>query len=121
MYQSFEENKNFMKELLHIEESFDIVSRDVIIGDKNAVFYFVDGFCKDELMQKLLQFLMGLKADDMPENAKELNKLMPYVEVDISKDFNEIVKYIKANAKPNDIVLTLGAGTITNLGPMLVD
>ena len=36
-------------------------------------------------------------------------------------DFNEIVKYVKDNAKPNDIVLTLGAGTITNLGPMLVD
>ena len=36
-------------------------------------------------------------------------------------DFNEIVKYIKANAKPNDIVLTLGAGTVTNIGPMLVD
>ena len=36
-------------------------------------------------------------------------------------DFNDIVKYVKENAKPNDIVLTLGAGTITNLGPMLVD
>ena len=36
-------------------------------------------------------------------------------------DFSEIVKYIKENSKPNDIVLTLGAGTITNLGPMLVD
>ena len=36
-------------------------------------------------------------------------------------DFTEIVKYIKANAKPNDIVLTLGAGTVTNIGPMLVD
>ena len=36
-------------------------------------------------------------------------------------DFNEIVKYIKEHAKPSDIVLTLGAGTVTNIGPMLVD
>ena len=36
-------------------------------------------------------------------------------------DFNEIVKYVKQNAKPGDIVLTLGAGTVTNIGPMLVD
>ena len=83
-----------MSDLLHTEASFDIVSRDVTIGDKNAVFYFVDGFCKDVLMQKLLQFLMGLKSDDLPKNAKELNQLMPYVEVDLTTDFNEITKNI---------------------------
>ena len=94
MYQDFEQNKQYMADLLHTEASFDIVSRDVMIGDKNAVFYFVDGFCKDVLMQKLLQFLMGLKADDLPKNAKELNQLMPYVEVDLTKDFNEITKNI---------------------------
>ena len=44
MYQSFEENKKYMNELLHIENSFDIVSRDILIGEKNPVFYFVDGF-----------------------------------------------------------------------------
>lgn len=94
MYQSFEENKKYMSDLLHVNESFDIVSRDVLIGDKNAVFYFVDGFCKDDLMQKLLQFLMSLKADDMPQNAQGLNLLMPYVEVDLTKDFNEIAKNV---------------------------
>lgn len=35
-------------------------------------------------------------------------------------DFNEIVDYLKNNAKPNDIILTLGAGNITDLGPMLL-
>ena len=63
-----------MADLLHTEASFDIVSRDVMIGDKNAVFYFVDGFCKDVLMQKLLQFLMGLKADDLPKKVKHTPK-----------------------------------------------
>ena len=94
MYPNFEKNKQHMSDLLHTEASFDIVSRDVTIGDKNAVFYFVDGFCKDVLMQKLLQFLMGLKSDDLPKNAKELNQLMPYVEVDLTTDFNEITKNI---------------------------
>ncbi len=35
-------------------------------------------------------------------------------------NFDDIVKYIKTNAKPNDIVLTLGAGTVTEIGPMLI-
>ena len=69
MYQDFEQNKQYMAELLHAENSFDIVSRDVLIGDKNAVFYFVDGFCKDVLMQKLLQFLMGLKESKLKNNS----------------------------------------------------
>ena len=36
-------------------------------------------------------------------------------------DFNEIVKYIKNHAQETDIVITLGAGTVTAIGPMLVD
>ena len=36
-------------------------------------------------------------------------------------DFNDIVKYVKENAKPNDIILTLGAGNVTDIGPMLLN
>ena len=35
-------------------------------------------------------------------------------------DFDEIVKYLKEHTIENDIVLTLGAGTVTNIGPKLV-
>lgn len=90
MYKQFEDNKKYMKELMHVDVNFDVVSRDIKVGDKDAVFFFIDGFCKDELMQKLLQFLMGIKAQDMPQNPEELNKIMPYVEVDTATDFEEI-------------------------------
>ncbi len=35
--------------------------------------------------------------------------------------FNDIVEYIKNHVVSSDIVLTLGAGTVTQIGPMLVD
>ena len=35
-------------------------------------------------------------------------------------DFNEIAKYIRDRVMPNDIVLTIGAGTVTNIGPIIV-
>lgn len=35
-------------------------------------------------------------------------------------DFDEIVKYLKEHTIENDIVLTLGAGTVTNIGPKLI-
>lgn len=94
MYQDFEQNKQYFKERLQTEVNFDIVSREITIGNRNAVFFFVDGFCKDELMQKMLQFLMGLKEEDLPQEASALNKVMPYVEVDLSADFEEIIKNI---------------------------
>ena len=94
MYQNFEENKKYMKDILQIDASFDIVSREIRIGGKKAVFYFIDGFCKDELMQKLLQFLMGLKEEDLPTTAASLNQTMPYVEIDTTREFEEITKNI---------------------------
>jgi stage V sporulation protein AF len=94
MFQNFLENKNYLSDLLHVDECFDIVCRDVLIGGRRAAFYFVDGFCKDDLMQKLLQFIMGIKSEEMPDDATEFNKLVPYVEVDVSADFNEIAKNV---------------------------
>lgn len=35
-------------------------------------------------------------------------------------NFDEIVNYLKINTQPHDIILTLGAGNITDLGPMLL-
>ena len=94
MYQNFEQNKQYLQSELQTEVNFDLVSRDITIGNRKAVFFFIDGFCKDELMQKLLQFLMGLKEEDLPQQASELNLVMPYVEVDISPDFDVILKNI---------------------------
>ena len=53
---------------------------------------------------------------DLVDKITELGRKALYI-----KDFDEIVKYVKENAKPGDIVLTQGAGTVTNIGPMLVD
>lgn len=36
------------------------------------------------------------------------------------KDFEEIEKYIRQNAKEGDVVLTMGAGNVCDIGPMLV-
>ena len=36
-------------------------------------------------------------------------------------DFEEIARYIRSHTINNDIVLTVGAGTITNLAQMLID
>ena len=94
MYPDFEENKKYLTQELRVKENFDIVSREIVVGGKKAVFFFIDGFCKDELMEKLLQYLIDKKPEDMPSNIQELSQTLPYVEVDSATDWDEIIKNI---------------------------
>ena len=41
--------------LLAIDKSFDLIHRKLAIGGRDATLYFIDGFVKDELLQKMLQ------------------------------------------------------------------
>lgn len=58
----------------------------------------------------------NISSKDLVEKINSFGKSAIYI-----PDFNDITKYIKEHAKQSDIVLTLGAGTVTNIGPMLVE
>lgn len=58
----------------------------------------------------------NISSTDLATKIKDLGKECIYV-----SEFSKIVEYIKQHVKDNDIILTLGAGTVTNIGPMLVD
>ena len=60
--------------------------------------------------------IYGISSKDLVDKINSLGKNAKYI-----SSFEDIVKYVKENATSNDIVLTLGAGTITDLGNMLVD
>lgn len=87
------ENMQYLNRLLGLDTNFDIIHRVIKIGDTDACMYLIDGFCKDELLQKLLQYLMDLSAEDFPKNAHEMSKLaIPYVEVDLAGQWEKIVE-----------------------------
>lgn len=92
---SFEDNIAFMEQMLPVQESFDIIRRDIVIGGRDASFYFIDGFTKDETMLKILDSLMKIEAEKMPERASVFSrKYIPYVEVDILKKFDDILRNV---------------------------
>ena len=95
IYPTLEENVAHMNAILPIKESFDLIQRDIIIGEKKCTFYFIDGFTKDEVMQKLMSSFFAIKKDDMPSTATGFSKMcLSYVEVDVIADFDLIVKNI---------------------------
>lgn len=76
------------------DKSFDIIKRPLKIGGRRAALYFIDGFIKDEVYEKILEFLYKQTTeeiagvDDMSRFAE--NKL-PYVETDAAYTAREVV------------------------------
>lgn len=57
----------------------------------------------------------GISSKDLVDKINELGKAAKYI-----PDFDECVNFIKNKVQENDIVLTQGAGTVTQIGPMLI-
>lgn len=92
MTASLRENMAYMNGRLAVEASFDLVYRVIHIGEREACIYFIDGFCKDELMQKMLQYFMDITKKEMPADAHEMSKrCVPYVEVDLKDKWDDII------------------------------
>lgn len=88
---NLEQDKRVLDNNLAVDINFDIISREILIGGAAAYIYFVDGFCKDEVVQKLLEFFMGMSAKDLPQDAVTmLMSSVPYIEVDREKDINKV-------------------------------
>ena len=93
LFKTLEENVDYMNFILPVKDSFDIVQRDIIIGEKKSTFYFIDGFTKDETLQKIMSGFFAIKKDDMLSTATGFSKLaLPYIEVDVIADFDLIVR-----------------------------
>ena len=85
------ENMDYLNETLKVDQSFDIICRKIRIGGREACLAFIDGFCKDELMEKILEHFLEMEEKDMPEDAQGLSKgFVPYVEVELKAEWEEI-------------------------------
>ena len=58
----------------------------------------------------------NISSKDLVDEIIKLGKDAKYI-----PSLEECADYLKANVKENDIVLTLGAGTVTEIGPMIIE
>ena len=93
VFSTTDENVAYMNQMLPVEESFDIIQRNIQIGGRKAAFYFIDGFTKDESMLKIMDSFFNIKEEDMPGDATAFaTTSIPYVEVDVIGDFDQIFR-----------------------------
>lgn len=89
------ENMKYFHGELQVQNNFDIICRMLSVGERNACIYFIDGFIKDEIMGKLLEFFYSLTPEDLPESGQGLTDYyIPYVEVEMLEKQQEIIKNI---------------------------
>lgn len=92
---SIEKTRSSLAEILPLKESFDLIRRDIVIGNRQSSFYFIDGMIKDEVMLKIMDSLMKVTDTDMPPDATGFaQKNIPYVEVDVIFDYDQILRNI---------------------------
>lgn len=84
----------FDKELM-IDNNFDIVRRNIKISKRDAAFYFIEGFIKDDIMQNIIESLFSIEEDELVNNANTM-VISKISNVDVSeiKNTDEILKSI---------------------------
>lgn len=94
---TYSRTKNLLSDFAHALSNFDhIIITDIYAARENNTY--------------------NISSKDLVKEIESLGKSAIHI-----SDFEEIVHYLKQHAQPSDIILTLGAGTVTNIGPMLID
>lgn len=110
---TFEQRDEAAKQLLRIEDSFDLIRRRFMIGGKQAAFYTVDGFLKGEVSEKVMEFFYKITEEQMPEDfAGFLQQQIPYLDLLKVADQEVFVKSVLSGmsclmVEGYDIILAL--------------
>ena len=86
---NYEKDMLEISSILRTDVNFDTVKREFLIGGRRAALFFLDGFIKDDVFEKILEFLFRIPPEELDDihNMRDfsLTKL-PYVEVAFEKD-----------------------------------
>jgi len=122
------ENVKFMNEVLGIDQSFDVIYRQLNYGGKEFALYFVDGFAKDDIMNQLMMYLGLLTREELVPGTlrKLLQTHIGYLEVEASDDFKLIVSQVLAGplalfVDGEDQAILIDARTYPARGPQEPD
>ncbi len=103
---NYDYNASMLTRELRVGESFDLISRRLSIGSDEATFFYIDGFVKDETMQRIFQYFLGLRGLGKGERAADdfAASHVPYVEVDTVTDKSQMILSVMSGS-----VLMLGS------------
>lgn len=90
-----------MDEILNVSGNFDIIKKPITVGEDELTLYYIDGFVKDGVMEKLMLYFVSLKGLGVktPDAARTfLNSHVPYVETDLCESVKTMVNMTLSGA-----------------------
>lgn len=110
----YRENVRLIDSILRPQKNFDIIKKPLTVGDGELMLYFIDGFVKDAVMQKLMMHLVSLeglgagskgKSDEWEQSAAVGQRVaafihahIPYVETDATSDLDNMIQMMMSGA-----------------------
>ena len=84
-----------------LKASFDLLGREVKVGSRRARLYLIDGFCKDDLMEKIMAYFMKATDDviqGLADTRAFADTYVPYVETDVVAKRGEFITAVLSGA-----------------------
>jgi stage V sporulation protein AF len=90
------ENITYLKNVLGVDKSFDVIHRELDYGGKKFALFFVDGFAKDDIMNMITINLSTLHDEKLTTETvhQMLHKYIGYLEVDKTTDVEQIISAV---------------------------
>lgn len=94
---NYAQNVAVMDTALRVNESFDVIKKKLVFADGEATFYYIDGFIKDTVMQKMMIYFLSVKK--LPKGAQGfIDRHVPYVETGASSDIELLLQMVLSGA-----------------------
>ncbi len=88
--QNYKENVRLICETLRVSDSFDVLHKQLKIGNGELSLFFIDGFAKDAVLQKLMMHFVSLGGVD--GSAKDyMIQNIPYIETDVVTELDKMI------------------------------
>ncbi len=94
---SLTENIEYLKSILPIGKSFDLMTRELLLGTTKAYFLGVNGFCKNEILQQIFSDLQNplYMSDDRVEDIERyIRAKIGYAQVTLSDSWDDIIRNV---------------------------
>lgn len=90
LFENYSENVALIDRLLSIDSSFDMLSKKITLDSGELTLYFIDGFAKDTVLQKLMMHILSTKK--LKTGAREfMETTLPYIETDVTDDVERMI------------------------------
>ena len=90
LFEDYSQNVALVDKILDVGASFDMLSKKVALNEGELTLYFIDGFAKDTVLQKLMMHILSIKK--LKAGAREfMETTLPYIETDVTNDLDRMI------------------------------